>query len=127
MQVEVKNHEPRARDCKLVVGEIFNILMSRGVSDTWPPPSPAPLLPLSVGAKEKANGQPGDCTDCEWGREDSRVVGPWPDPQEEASYWTGQVRPHSAVSAVGWGVWVAPSRAFWGGVRFRPVRRRGLS
>lgn len=55
------------------------------------------------------------------------MLGLWPDPQEEVSYWTGQVRPHSTLSAVGWGVWVAPSGAFWSGVRLHPVRRRGLS
>lgn len=52
---------PELEDCKLVVGEIFNIFNVAG-SFRHLPPSPAPMLPLSVGAKEKANGQPGGCT-----------------------------------------------------------------
>lgn len=74
-------------DGKRIVGEIFNTFSMAGNLRRLPPgiPQIRAGLPLHVGIGEKADGQLGGCTDCEWGREDSRVVGPWPDPPKGAT------------------------------------------
>lgn len=80
-------------DDNRVVGEIFNIFSLAGNFRCLPPPGVPQLragLPLHVGIREKAKGQLGGCRACEWGRKDSRVVGPWPDPQEKGATGRGR-------------------------------------